>query len=98
MSTLSKAEIADALCHEIGLTKNDAKLMVEYFFEEIRTTLESGQHIKFSKFGNFILKDKTQRPARNPRTGEVVPVEARRVVTFKAGSRLKQLIEQHQPH
>ncbi|KTD19687.1 integration host factor subunit alpha [Legionella londiniensis] len=93
MNALSKAILADALCNEVGLTKPDAREVVEQFFEEIRTTLAEGEHVKLSGFGNFILRDKPQRPGRNPKTGEEVPVEARRVVTFKPGLKLKTKIE-----
>ncbi len=89
MSSLSKAMIADVLCDEIGLTKADAKMMVEDFFEEIKSLLESGEHVKLSRFGNFILRDKSERPGRNPKTGDPVLVRARRVVTFKSGLKLK---------
>lgn len=93
MNTLSKAAIAEALCHQAGLTKSDAKALVELFFEEIRQALESGQHVKLSGFGNFILRDKSKRPGRNPKTGEEIPVQPRRVVTFKPGLKLKSRIE-----
>lgn len=93
MNTLSKAAIADALCDNVGLTRPDAKEIVELFFEEIRQALERGQHVKLSGFGNFTLRDKSQRPGRNPKTGEEIPVQARRVVTFKPGLKLKTKIE-----
>ena len=93
MNALSKAIMADALCDAIELNKPDAKAMVEQFFEELRFALESGQHVKLSGFGNFILRDKLQRPGRNPKTGEEIPVAARRVVTFKPGLKLKTKIE-----
>ena len=67
--TLTKAELADML-----VEKHDAKEIVELFFEEIRGTLERGEHIKISGFGNFQLRDKPQRPGRNPKTGEEVPI------------------------
>ena len=85
--------MADALCDAIKLAKPDAKEMVDQFFEEIRFALEQGQHIKLSSFGNFNLRDKPQRPGRNPKTGEQIPVVARRVVTFKPGLKLKTKIE-----
>ena len=94
MSALSKAMIADVLLDELGLAKPDAKEMVDYFFEMIRQSLENGQNVKLSGFGNFILRDKSQRPGRNPKTGEEIPVEARRVVTFKPGLKLKVKVEQ----
>ncbi len=93
MSALSKARLVDFLCEELALTRPDAKLLVEQFFESIREELEHGYHVKLSGFGNFILRDKTERPGRNPKTGEVVPVTARRVVTFKPGSKLKARVE-----
>lgn len=93
MNALSKALMADALCNAVELSKPDAKDIVEQFFEEIRFALESGQHVKLSGFGNFTLRDKPQRPGRNPKTGEEIPVAARRVVTFKPGLKLKTKIE-----
>ncbi len=93
MNALSKALMADALCNAVELSKPDAKDIVEHFFEEIRFALESGQHVKLSGFGNFTLRDKPQRPGRNPKTGEEIPVAARRVVTFKPGLKLKTKIE-----
>lgn len=93
MSALSKAIIADSLCNEVGLSKSDAKELVEHFFEDIKEGLEDGQHVKLSGFGNFILRDKGSRPGRNPKTGEEIPVQERRVVTFKSGLKLKSKIE-----
>lgn len=93
MNALSKAVLADAINKDMGLAKSDAKELVELFFEEIRKALENGHHVKLSGFGNFILRDKPTRPGRNPKTGEAIPVEARRVVTFKAGLKLKSKIE-----
>ena len=93
MSALSKAIMADALCNRVGLSKSEAKDMVDDFFEEIKEVLESGQHVKLSRFGNFILRDKAERPGRNPKTGNPIPVVARRVVTFKPGLKLKVKIE-----
>jgi len=93
MQALTKAQIAEHLCERLQLSKPVAKQMVETFFEEIRFVLERGQHVKFSGFGNFILRDKGKRPGRNPKTGEEIPVKARRVVTFKSGLKLKTKIE-----
>lgn len=93
MNALSKAIMAEALCDAVALSKPDAKDMVEQFFEEIRFALENGQHVKLSGFGNFTLRDKLQRPGRNPKTGQEIPVAARRVVTFKPGLKLKTKIE-----
>lgn len=96
MSALSKAIIVEALCLDLGLTKPDSKMILDEFFETIRQTLEQGHHVKLSGFGNFILRDKSNRPGRNPKTGEVIPVVARRVVTFKSGLKLKNKIEEHE--
>ncbi|MBZ0106646.1 MAG: integration host factor subunit alpha [Sulfuricella denitrificans] len=92
--TLTKAELADMLFEHVGLNKREAKDMVESFFEEIRIALESGDGVKLSGFGNFELRDKPQRPGRNPKTGEEIPITARRVVTFHASQKLKALVEE----
>jgi integration host factor subunit alpha len=93
MTTLTKADMVEHLYEELGLNKREAKDLVEMFFEEVRLALGQGQNVKLSGFGNFMLRDKTQRPGRNPKTGEDIPVEARRVVTFRPGQKLKQRVE-----
>ncbi len=90
---LTKADIAEHLFTQIGLTKREAKEIVELFFKQICTALANGQQVKLSGFGNFELHDKSERPGRNPKTGELIPVSARRVVTFKAGQKLKARVE-----
>lgn len=92
--TLTKAELADLLFEKVGLNKREAKDMVESFFEEIRIALENADGVKLSGFGNFELRDKPQRPGRNPKTGEEIPITARRVVTFHASQKLKVLVEE----
>ena len=92
--TLTKAELANLLFEQVGLNKREAKDMVESFFEEIRLALEGGDSVKLSGFGNFQLRDKPQRPGRNPKTGEEMPISARRVVTFHASQKLKTLVEE----
>src|SRR5512134_2086108 len=72
--TLTKAELADLLFEKVGFNKREAKDMVESFFEEVRTALEDGKGVKLSGFGNFQLRDKPQRPGRNPKTGEEIPI------------------------
>ena len=94
MMTLTKAELADLLFEKVGLNKREAKDMVEVFFDEIRDALERGDGVKLSGFGNFQLRDKPQRPGRNPKTGEEIPITARRVVTFHASQKLKAEVEQ----
>ncbi|GAB4294764.1 MAG: integration host factor subunit alpha [Pseudomonadota bacterium] len=90
---LTKAEIAERLYEELGLNKREAKELVEIFFEEIRGALQNGDQVKLSGFGNFDLRDKKQRPGRNPKTGEEIPITARRVVTFRPGQKLKARVE-----
>lgn len=90
---LTKAEIAERLYEEVGLNKREAKDLVEQFFEQLRIALEDGTQIKLSGFGNFDLRDKSQRPGRNPKTGQEIPISARRVVTFRPGQKLKTRVE-----
>lgn len=95
--TLTKAELAELLFAQVGLNKREAKEMVEAFFEEIRTGLEMGDTVKLSGFGNFSVRDKASRPGRNPKTGEMVSISARRVVSFHASQKLKEQVEQARP-
>ena len=90
---LTKADMAERLFEELGLNKREAKDMVDMFFEEIREALENGLQVKLSGFGNFDLREKKQRPGRNPKTGEEIPISARRVVTFRPGQKLKDRVE-----
>ena len=93
MGALTKADLADHLFDQLGLNKREAKEVVELFFEEISRSLEDNVQVKLSGFGNFELKEKKERPGRNPKTGEDVPISARRVVTFHAGQKLKARVE-----
>lgn len=95
MGALTKADMAEKLIEELGLSKRDAKDMVELFFNEIRECLKANEQVKISGFGNFDLRDKRERPGRNPKTGEEIPISARRVVTFKAGQKLKSRVEHY---
>ena len=94
---LTKAEMAEVLFDKYGISKQDAKVLVEDFFEEIRVALEKGEQVKLSGFGNFELRTKNQRPGRNPKTGEEIPISARRVVTFKPGQKFKSRVENAEP-
>lgn len=94
LPTLTKAELAELLFEQVGLNKREAKEMVETFFDEIRNALERGEAVKLSGFGNFQLRDKPQRPGRNPKTGEEIAITARRVVTFHASQKLKSMVEE----
>ena len=90
---LTKADLAEKLYDELGLNKREAKEFVDAFFEEMRASLERGVPVKLSGFGNFGLRDKNQRPGRNPKTGEEIPITARRVVTFRPGQKLKARVD-----
>jgi len=91
--SLTKADIADRLFEEVGLNKREAKEFVDAFFEAIKAALEQGENVKLSGFGNFQLREKNQRPGRNPKTGEEIPISARRVVTFRPGQKLRARVE-----
>ena len=95
MAALTKADLAERLHEELGLNKREVKDIVELFFSEIRVALESGNQVKISGFGNFDLRDKKQRPGRNPKTGQEIPISARRVVTFRPGQKLKFRVEKY---
>lgn len=92
--TLTKAELAELLFQRVGLNKREAKDIVDAFFEEIRESLARGNEVKLSGFGNFQVRDKSPRPGRNPKTGEVILIDARRVVTFHASQKLRGAVEQ----
>lgn len=89
---VTKADLAETLFDQLGLNKREAKEFVELFFEEVRGALEEGETVKLSGFGNFGVRFKNSRPGRNPKTGEEIPISARRVVTFKASQKLKDRI------
>jgi integration host factor subunit alpha len=90
---LTKAQLADLLFEQIGLNKRESKDMVDAFFDLIADSLVDGQDVKISGFGNFQIRTKAPRPGRNPRTGEAIPIDARRVVTFHASQKLKEQIQ-----
>ena len=93
MTALTKAKMADQLFDELGLNKREAKEVVELFFGEIAKSLENNVQVKLSGFGNFDLREKGERPGRNPKTGEEIPITARRVVTFRSGQKRKAGVE-----
>ena len=95
MGALTKADLAEMLFEELGLNKREAKEIVEMFYSEISLALENNDSVKLSGFGNFDLRDKRSRPGRNPKTGEEIPISARRVVTFKPGQKLKARVENY---
>jgi integration host factor subunit alpha len=84
---LTKADMAESLFNELGLNKREARELVDMYFEELRASLAVGEQVKLSGFGNFDLRDKKERPGRNPKTGQEIPICARRVVTFRPGQK-----------
>ena len=90
--TITKATLANTLFYQLGLNKREAKEFVELFFEQIRQALEIGESVKLSGFGGFTIREKNSRPGRNPKTGEEVPVSARRVVTYRASQKVREQI------
>tara|TARA_B100001057_G_scaffold410807_1_gene426099 strand:+ start:1209 stop:1505 length:297 start_codon:yes stop_codon:yes gene_type:complete len=91
--TITKDSLVEMVHNEVGLNKREAKELIECFFEQIKKSLEDGNDIKLSGFGNFVLRNKSSRPGRNPKTGEEVTISERRVVTFKSGLKLKSKLE-----
>ncbi len=90
---LTQADMAEGLFNEMGLNKKEARELVDLFFEELEASLVAGEQVKLAGFGNFDLRDKKERPGRNPKTGEEIPIPARRVVTFRPGQKLKARVE-----
>ena len=97
MAALTKADLSEHLNDVVGLNKREAKEMVEILFDQLSESLISGDPVRLSGFGNFELRDKNERPGRNPKTGEEVPVSARRVVTFRSGQKLRSQVELYHP-
>ncbi len=92
---MTKAQMAEHLFEDLGLNKREAKEIVEAFFDTVAESLEGNESVKLSGFGNFNLRDKRERPGRNPKTGEEIPVSARRVVIFHPGQKLRARVESH---
>ena len=90
---LTKAQLAELLFDQIGLNKRESKDMIDAFFDLISQRLVEGEDVKISGFGNFQIRTKAPRPGRNPRTGQAIPIQARRVVTFHASHKLKEQIQ-----
>ncbi len=93
--SLTKLELSEKLQQDLGFSRKESKDVVDSFFEEVIKALEAGEHVKISSFGNFELRDKSARPGRNPKTGEEYDIRARRVVTFRAGRKLRDRIDAH---
>lgn len=95
--TLTKAHLADLLTQEFGYSKRQSRNIVDLFFDQLRACLERGEPIKLSGFGSFQLRDKPERPGRNPKTGEEIAITARRVVTFHTSPKLRDMVEANGP-
>ena len=93
--TVTRTELSEAIYRKVGLSRHASANLVEQVLEEISDTLAAEEDVKLSGFGNFQLRDKPQRPGRNPKTGEEIPITARRVVTFHASQKLKAMVEEH---
>lgn len=91
----TKADLALTIFERVGLNKREANDTVDAFFDCLKQTLENGNMVKLSGFGNFVLRDKNARPGRNPKTGEDIPISARRVVTYRPSQKLKKSIEEN---
>jgi len=91
--TITKADLAETLSEKVGLNQRESKEMVEAFFKEISDCLERGEEVKLAGFGVFNMRNKPERPGRNPKTGEEIPITARRVVTFHASGCLKDAVD-----
>lgn len=89
---MTKLDIAERVAENAGLSKKEAIASVELVLEILKTTLESGENLKISGFGNFVVKQKADRRGRNPQTGETITIESRRILTFKPSSLLKNAI------
>ena len=92
MSTLTRADLAEALNRKLGLSRSESLSMVESILDHMSDALEKGENVKISGFGTFLLRDKAQRIGRNPKTGVEVPITPRRVLTFRASQMLKERI------
>ncbi len=90
---LTRADMAESLFNELGLNRKEARELIDSYFEELVASLAVGEQVKLAGFGNFYLRDKNERPGRNPKTGEEIPIAARRVVTFRPGEKLRARVE-----
>jgi len=97
MARMTKADIIEAVYEKVGgFSKKEAAEIVESVFNQIKETLERGEKIKISGFGNFIVREKKARIGRNPQTGEEITISARRVLTFKPSQVLKNILNPSQ--
>lgn len=92
MATKTRADLSEAVYQEVGLSRNESAELVESVLEEISNSLVDGDNVKISSFGSFLVRDKRGRVGRNPKTGEEVPIEPRRVLTFRPSQVLRERI------
>ena len=90
---MTKADLVDAIYERVGFSKKESARIVELVFDIIKDTLEKGEKIKISGFGNFVVRDKRSRIGRNPQTGEEIEISARRVLTFKPSQVLRNALK-----
>ena len=93
--TVTRADLCEAVYQKVGLSRTESASLVELVLKEITDCLERGETVKLSSFGSFVVRKKGQRIGRNPKTGEEIPITARRVVTFHASQKLKAMVEQN---
>lgn len=96
-STVTKADIVEKVYQKIGFTKKEASRLVEMVFDSIKGTLEKGEKVKISGFGNFVVRKKKERVGRNPQTGEQIKISARHVLTFRPSQVLKAILNGEDP-
>lgn len=94
--TLTKTDLAARLVDQIGLNRAESRELVDALLGEISAALCAGEDVRLWGFGNFILRDKSARPGRNPRNGEETVIVPRRVVTFRPGQKLRKQVEGHE--
>ncbi|MEO8796678.1 MAG: integration host factor subunit alpha [Polyangiaceae bacterium] len=95
---MTKAEIVQALYSQVGgFSKKESADIVDRVFEMMKETLARGEKIKISGFGNFVLRDKSSRPGRNPQTGDPITISERRILTFKTSDKLRKSLNQEGP-
>ena len=91
--TVTRADLADAVHQQVGLPRQESGQLVEAVLDMVSDTLVSGESVKLSSFGSFVLRDKNGRIGRNPKTGEEVPIDPRRVLVFKPSQVLKERVD-----
>ena len=92
LGTLTRADLAEELHREVGLSRADSATIVEQILTEMCSALSNGENVKISGFGTFVLRDKGERVGRNPKTGVEVPIAPRRVLTFRASQMMRERI------